>query len=315
MTRSKALAASFVLQLVSFAVSGKSAEPFNTPMTTLPREVIGADDLLAISVRDCPELSKSFRVSNNGTLTLPLLDQPLQAAGTTANSLSELIATELSRGDVLVAPIVSVQVAEYRSRFVTVAGAVKHPGRIQLTGQTTVLDALAAAEGTLPEAGPRLILKWTQQSGNTQTQSILLKQLLEKSDSTSNPVLTGGEEIRIPEAEKVYVAGNVKRPGAYPVHDGDSSSILKVLAECEGTLPYSASTAYIYRLSHAGQPRTEIPIELGKLLARKSPDVSLLGTDILYVPDHRGKRMTAQVLDRVIQFSAYSSSQALIFGR
>jgi polysaccharide export outer membrane protein len=306
-----------MLQLVLFALSSKAAAPpiLPGPDSSLPLEIIGADDLLTVTVRDCPELSKSFRVSNDGTLTLPLLDRPVQAAGTTANTLSELIANELSRADVLVAPIVSIEVAEYRSRFVTVAGAVKHPGRIQLTGHTTVLDALAASEGTLPEAGPRLFLKTTSQSGSTQMQSIYLKQLLEKSDATSNPVLTGGEEIRVPEAEKVYVAGNVKHPGAYAVHDGESSSILKALAECEGTLPFSSKTAYIYRATQAGQPRTEIPIALGKLLARKSADVPLLGTDILYVPDHRGKRMTAQVLDRIIQFSAYSSSQALVFGR
>src|SRR3954462_12917584 len=271
MIRSKTFAAALMLQLVSFAVSGKAAAPSKIPGTdsSLPLEVIGADDLLTVAVRDCPELSKSFRVANNGTLTLPLLDHPIQVAGTTATSLSELIATELSRANILVAPIVSVEVAEYRGRFFTIAGAVKHPGRIQLTGHTTVLDALAAAEGTLPEAGPRLILNSRSQSGATAAQSISLRQLLEKSDPASNPVLTGGEEIRVPEAEKVYVTGNVKHPGAYAVHDGDSSSILKVLAECEGTLPFSDKTAYIYRVSQSGQPRTEIPIPLGKLLARK----------------------------------------------
>ena len=312
MTRSKILAVSIVLQLLSCAVSGRAAGPLQG--STQPLEAIGSNDLLTVSVRDCPELSKSFRVANNGTLTLPNL-APLQAAGETTTSLSKLITSELVRAEILVAPIVSVEVVEYRNRFVTIAGAVKHPGRIQMAGQTRLLDALAAAEGTLPEAGPRIILKSIAPSGSTQTQIISLKQLLEKSDPMLNPVLTGGEEIRVPEAEKVYVTGNVKHPGAYSVHDGDSSSILKVLAECEGTLPFSGNTAYIYRETQAGQVRTEIPVDLGKLLARKSSDVPLIGTDILYVPDHKGKRMTAQVLDRVIQFSAYSSSQALIFGR
>src|SRR4051794_29681947 len=160
MIRSKTLAASLVLQLVSFAASGKAAAVSTIPGTdsSLPLEVIGANDLLTVSVRDCPELSKSFRVANNGTLTLPNL-APLQAAGETATSLSKLITSELVQAEILVAPIVSVEVAEYRNRFVTIAGAVKHPGRIQMAGQTRLLDALAAAEGTLPEAGPRIILK------------------------------------------------------------------------------------------------------------------------------------------------------------
>lgn len=320
MSRFTSVPAVLLLQLLTFATNAKPAEPSNVPTSeaSLPIEVVGADDLLTISVGDCPEMSRSFRVSKDGTLTLPLIGHALPAAGKTATFLAEAIATELVRADVLVKPVVSVQVSEYRSRFVTVAGAVKHPGRLQISGHMTVLDALAASEGTLPEAGPSLVLTYApqaHQNGTSQTRTISLKQLLGKSDLALNPVLTGGEEIRVPEAEKVYVAGNVKRPGAYAVHDGESSSILKLLAECEGTLPFSGNMAYIYRAAEAGQPRTEIPVALSKVLQRKSSDVALYGTDILYIPDHRGKRMTAQVLDRVIQFSAFTSSQALVFGR
>lgn len=319
MVKSKAFLAVFLFSLTNFGGStARASDLLNAASSdsSLPIEKIGVDDLLTVSVADCPDLTKSFRVSKDGRLTLPLLSQSFKAAGLTAPAVAAVIATQLIEQNILVKPVVSVQVSEYRSRFVTVAGAVKHPGRLQISGHMTVLDALAASEGVLPDAGPSLVLTSPLSEGKSDAagRTISLKKLMEKSDPEINTVLSGGEEIRVPAAEKVYVTGNVKRPGAYAVRDDENSSVLKILAECEGALPFSGSVAYIYRAAENGQGRTEIPVQLSKLLARKSADVPLFGTDILYIPDHKGKRMTAQVLDRVIQFSAYSSSQALILG-
>lgn len=283
----------------------------STSDLSLPIDSVGPDDLLSLTVTDCPELTRSFRISKDGNLTLPLLSDALKVAGLTPIAISDLLATELIRQQILVHPAVSVQVLEYQSRFVTIAGAVKHPGRIQISGgRTTLLDAIAASDGVLPEAGPYVIFTL-----DVHTRLIPMSKLLAAADPSNNPLLSGGEEIRVPEATKVYVTGNVKHPGAYPVHDGESTSVLKILAQCEGQLPFSGSTAYVYRLAEDGQHRTEMPVSLGSLLARKSPDILLYGSDIFYVPDHKGKRLTATILNRVSQFGAYTSSQALVFAK
>jgi len=148
-----------------------------------------------------------------------------------------------------------------------------------------------------PEAGPVAILT----TPGTQTRQVIpLKQLLESPTVSNNPVLTGGEEIRVPEAAKVYVMGNVKKPGAFPLHDGQSTTVLKIMAECEGTLPYSKAVAYIYRQDEKGQ-RTEIPVQLNALLTRKAPDIPLYGSDVLYVPDSKGKHIGAGILSGITQ--------------
>ena len=274
----------------------------------LPIEAVGPDDLLSISVADCLDLTKTFRVSKDGKLMLPLLKQPLTVSGLTPPAISDLVAQELVKGQILVQPVVSVQVLEYRSHMVTVAGAVKRPGQIQVAGRMTLLDVLSAADGVAPEAGAVVIL--TSKHAESR-QVIPLKKLLESPTLENNPVLTGGEEVRIPEAAKVYVMGNVKKPGVFTLHDAQTTSVLKVMAECEGTLPYAQGTAYIYRQDESGK-RLEIPVQLSALLARKSPDVPLFGSDVLYVPDNKGKRIGIGVLDRIVQFGSSNATRVIV---
>ncbi|MDQ2711759.1 MAG: polysaccharide export protein [Acidobacteriota bacterium] len=303
MHSTRLLRAALALHALVLLASGQTATDLrNRPQieSNLPIEAVGPDDLLALSVADCADLTKTFRVSKDGRLTLPLLKQPLSVSGLTPPAIASAVAHELTEEQIFIQPVVSVQVIEYRSHMVTVAGAVKRPGQVQVAGRMTLLDVLSAAEGVSPEAGAVVILT----GANSQTrQTIPLKKLFESPTLENNPVLTGGEEVRVPEAAKVYVMGNVKKPGAFPLHDGQNTTVLKIMAECEGTLPYSRAIAYIYRQDENGQ-RTEIPVQLNALLTRKSPDVPLYGSDVLYVLDNNGKRVGVGVLDRILQFGS-----------
>jgi polysaccharide export outer membrane protein len=69
-------------------------------------------------------------------------------------------------------------------------------------------------------------------------------------DPSLNIVLEGGEEIRVPEALKIYVVGNVKKPGAIPVRDNSETTVLKLLAIVEGVTPYYQNIAWIYRQAY-----------------------------------------------------------------
>jgi protein involved in polysaccharide export with SLBB domain len=110
--------------------------------------------------------------------------------------------------------------------------------------------------------------------------------------------------VRVPEAGKFYVLGNVHRPGAFSITDGSESTVLKALALSEGQDHFTASVAYIYRPEVATNGRQEIPIELKKILDRKAPDVPLLPNDILYVPEATGRKATLTALDRITGIGA-----------
>jgi len=82
--------------------------------------------------------------------------------------------------------------------------------------------------------------------------------------------------------------------------------ILDALAE--GLIPYTGRLAYIFRPRADSAERQEIPIELEQILQRKSPDVALQADDILYIPDNKGRRRTAEIIDRVSGFGTATAS-------
>lgn len=277
-------------------------------------EPVGPGDLLYVSVNGSPELTRSYRVSAEGGLLLPLLKESIPVAGLVPTGISHAISAELMREQVLVEPIVSVAVLEYRSRLVSVVGAVKLPGTIQAVGDFRLLDAIARAQGIAPEAGPEIIVSRAGAGAETnETIHVPIKDLLKGKDSSLNIGLHGGEVIRVPEAPKLYVVGNVKMPGTYPLTETEGSSVLKALALSQGTLPYTARKAYVYRLVIGSSDRQEIPIALRKILHRKSPDVQLIANDILYIPDNAALRLNASVLDHIAGFGGSTVSGLIVW--
>lgn len=287
--------------------------------SNLPTQKIGVDDLISLSVADCPELTRTFRVSSDGTLPLPILKQRINVLGKYPAEIEKSISEALINEQILVDPIVSVSVAEYRSRPISVMGAVHHPITFQALGNLTLLDALSQAEGLSPEAGAEILVTKvpSEQNGLSASlvQRIPVKGLIDAADPALNIKLYGGEEIRVPEAGKIYVVGNVKNPGAFPVHDGTETTVLKVLALSEGLLPYASKEAYIYRREAGANNQNEVPIDLSRIIERKSADVVLKPNDVLYIPDNKHRRMTMAALDRIIGFGTSTASGVLIWGR
>ena len=277
-------------------------------ISNLPVERIGKDDLVGITVYDSPELTRTVRVGSEGEIRLPMLKHPIQAAGLYPAELEKAVTTALINEQVLVDPIVTVSVVEYRSRPISVSGAVKHPITFQATGTVTLLDAISQAEGLADNAGSEILVS-RQATGTTDksvmlTQRISARNLMSGEDPSLNLQLEGGEEIRVPEAGRFFVVGNVKKPGAFYITDGLESSVMKALALSEGLESFSGHKAYIYRVEGANGGRREIPIELKKILSRKSPDVPLMASDILYVPTASGARASMKVLEASVGIGA-----------
>lgn len=106
---------------------------------------IGAQDLLEISVFGIDELSRTVRVNSNGQISLPLIGG-VMAGGKTIPELEKDIGSKLKNG-YLQDPQVTVFVKEFTSQRVTLEGALNKPGIYPLTGKTTLLQAIAMAQG------------------------------------------------------------------------------------------------------------------------------------------------------------------------
>ena len=318
------LIASFSVFVASVQAEGQTAGVTNTQNDpSLPTQVwtanlgldpVAPDDLLYLTVTGSPELTKSYRVGADGTLLLPLSKQAVPAAGLRPDDIARAVRKSLMQEKILVNPIVTVSVLEYRSRLVSVVGAVRSPTTLQALGNMKLLDALARAQGIAPEAGPEIVVS-RPVAGSEDKESIRIsvKELFAGQDPTLNISLHGGEEILVPEAPKLYVVGNVKLPGVYPLNELGGSSVLKALAITQGTLSFTAKTAFVYRVTPGSATRTEIEIELDRILHRKAPDVPLEANDILYIPDNSKERIAASVFDHLSGFASTTASGLIIW--
>jgi polysaccharide biosynthesis/export protein len=287
-----------------------------SPAANLPAQKLGPNDLISVSVYDEPGLSRTARVSEDGFIRLPMLHDRIKVKGLMPSEVEAAVADAFKAAQILVDPAVTVTVAEYTSRPISVVGAVKLPTTFQASEPVSLLEAIARAGGLAPDAGLEILVSDKRVAGDAPSDALIrripVKGLLSGSDPAFNILLTGGEEIRVPEMPKLYVVGNVKRPGAFSVQDGGETTVLQMLALSEGLLPYTSKEAFIYRREAQGA-KGEIAIPLRKILDRKSPDVVLAANDILYIPDSRSRRATMSIIEKVISFGMGTISGVLIY--
>ena len=248
------------------------------------------NDLLSIQVFDEPQVSRpSVRVGTDGTVIIPTVPKPVLVSGLLPREIESEITRALVDSEILVHPTVAVTILEYATRQISVSGSVKQPAQYPITQPITLFEALAKAGGTTPDSGPDVLVS---KSPTEPPVRINLFQLQNSPDTSTNIILSGGELISVPEAPKLYVTGNVARPGPLPIRVPSDATVLKAVAGAGGLIQYSNKFAYIYRADPTGK-RQEIVVPLRAIFQRKAQDVNLAVDDILLIPDDNGTKRRA----------------------
>lgn len=120
--------------------------------------IIGAGDVLDIEVFDVKELSREVRVSQTGTIGIPLVPVRLHVAGLTELQAEQKVAEVLEANGLVSHAEVSISVKEHKSKPITIVGAVPHPEVYQADRQVTLLEVLAEAGGVSNDAGDTVII-------------------------------------------------------------------------------------------------------------------------------------------------------------
>ena len=165
------------------------------------------------------------------------------------------------------------------------------------------MDALTRAGGLTLEAGSEIDVV----SPNGMVRKIPAKPLLDSITPELNIDLLGGEEVRVPNAGRVYIFGNVKSSGAFPIQDESDSTVLKFLTLAGGLNSGGPpKAAFIVRQDPDTSVKHEIEIPMKEIVDRKSPDVPLLAHDVLYIPvnSKHQKVVTAEAILAVAAGSA-----------
>jgi polysaccharide biosynthesis/export protein len=204
---------------------------------------IGAQDVLTIQVFDQPDLGGKYAVEADGTFSFPLIGR-IKAGGLTLRNFEIELTKKLADG-YFRNPQVTVAVEQYRSQRVFVMGEVRQPGPVPLTGGMTLIEALSRAGSTLPSASGEVSVvrppQANQAATNGEHAEILRASIrdLEAGVLKQNIALQDGDQIHVPRAESVYVFGQVKHPGAYPIQHKETT-VLQALSLAGGTTENAA---------------------------------------------------------------------------
>ncbi len=279
------------------------------PVTTADNSgdsVISPDDVLEVYVLDVPELSRQYRVSPAGKIVLPLLTDPLSAAGLTPEQFSDSLAKQLRDGGLVTNPHIVVTIVSSRLKSVAITGAVKMPQIYPVFGKTTLLDVLSQAQGLADGASNLAIVSRGtagEQATGQPTQSVDIKKLLEGSSGKDNVEIYPGDRITVPRAGIVYVVGAVNKPGGFMITTSNGMTVLQALAMAEDVKLNSVkSKAVIIRPDpKATEGHEQVPVNLNLVLAGKQPDVVMMADDILYIPESASKRAFRNIGQAALQ--------------
>ena len=219
------------------AAASVSAQQYAGPgaSTLLVNYVIGAHDVLIITSYDDQALSGKFTVEADGTFTFPMLGR-VKAAGMTLREAETALRGSLVERGLFKDPEITVTVDQYRSQKVFILGEVRKPGVYTMSASMTLVEALALADSTLPSSGGEaIIVHHRDQSSDTAEQHTVRINLrdLESGALLKNVSLEDGDTILVPRAENIYVFGQVKAPGAYPLNQ-DDMTVLQALSLAGG---------------------------------------------------------------------------------
>ena len=120
--------------------------------------VIGRGDLVSVEVFDVPELTRELRVSQTGTIGIPLVPVRLSVTGLTELQVQQKVTEVLEANGLVSHPQVMVSVKEKKSQPITVVGAVSHPMVYQADHPVTLVQILAEVGGVSADAGDTIII-------------------------------------------------------------------------------------------------------------------------------------------------------------
>src|SRR6266571_7554687 len=266
---------------------------------------IGAGDVLDIRIYNRPQLSRdAVRVEGDGMIRMPLIDGEIQAACRTEGELAKEISTRYARYYRNLP--VDVFIKEYHAREVALIGAVTEQGRYQMQRRIRLLELLTFAKGPSDKAGqtinivraPRQDICAADPKQNDDGGFITLKlNDTLRGDEQANPFVEPGDIVTIPEAEQIYVVGNVYSPKSVPLRE--PITVSRAIAMAGGPLRDSKTDrVHIVRQQPNGE-KSEMYVNLSAIARKRAEDVMLQPNDIVEVPESTGKSVIRSLLGAV----------------
>jgi polysaccharide export outer membrane protein len=250
--------------------------------------VIGARDLLKITVWGQDDLSKEYPVDPDGYVSFPLIGR-VKATGLTPTAFAGELRTRLEK-DYFVNPQVLVSVKEYLSQKVHVSGEADKPGVYYLSGPTTVRDILSRAGGLSKAAGSQVVLVRAEslrdaagKSPEAGTLRLNVARVL-AGDPAENVAVGDGDTLVVPKGNTFFVFGEVKKPGAYQLEK--DTNVLEGIT-LAGGFTDKAAPGRVRVIRSTGGGQQTISVDMNDVIKRgqREKAIPLLENDVVVVPE------------------------------
>jgi polysaccharide biosynthesis/export protein len=257
--------------------------------------IIGAGDLLVVSVYGASDFNKEVRVADSGEISLPLVGS-VHVAGLNIQQAETLVQQRLSEGGFFTDPQVSIFEKEYATQGISVLGEVQKPGIYPLLGSRALFDAVSAAGGFTPKAGNTITV--THRSNPKEAQTVVLPPN-QTFPPESNLAVFPGDTVVVSKAGIVYVVGDVRLPGGF-VMENSQLTVLQAIAMAQGTNNTAKLDKTVLIRRGPGGPEP-IPIPLVRIMAATAPDIALRPDDVVFIPRSAGKAAVRRSLEVILQ--------------
>jgi polysaccharide biosynthesis/export protein len=303
---------------VGVPLDGPTATPANYttpstggPVTTPTNYVLGPEDQITVRVFAADDIpDRPATIEGDGTVTLPMIGK-VHAAGMTINQFESALTADYKK--YFKDPQVTVQVNDFRSQPVSVAGNVNTPGVVQLRGSRNLMEVIGQAGGLRADAGDSVLITrnlnegaipipgaFTDPSGKYSVAHVNIRDVMSGKNPQANIAIKPHDVITVPRARMVYVLGDVSRPGGYVMQENETMSLTQAVALAGGWSTNAAlKSARVLRVT-GGADREQIPANIKAIMNNKAPDLDLRPDDILYVPNSISRQVGARGLEAAI---------------
>jgi polysaccharide export outer membrane protein len=273
-----------ILMAIGLVLLAPATLPAQQPSSAEYR--IGPKDLLEVTAMGVAELNKFVvRVSEDGLIRLPLAGE-VDVNNLTQSDVEKKLIKILGE-KYLLNPQVTVFILEYRSKRVSVLGAVEKPGPYELLGRQTIMSIISQAGGMTRDAGNDIIVIRQLPDGTGTSIRISIDELFVKGEAGLNIPLEPNDIVNIPvdKIVTIYVFGQVKNPGALQVKRSNIPTLTQAIAQAGGFSDRAARGGIIIRRKKPSGEETEIKVNAKDILKGKAKDVPLRENDTVYVPE------------------------------
>lgn len=224
--------------------------------------VIGNGDLVDIEVFDVKELSREVRVSQTGTIGIPLVPVRLHITGLTEIQAEQKISEVLEADGLVSHAEVSVTVKDRRSKPITVVGAVGHALVYQADRQVTLLEVLAEAGGVSNDAGDRVIIT---RPARAQFVDVTEAPPIGPEDPAGNISSATGASSGSSAAEPPPLSASSTTPSV-PSHDAPPASAAPSPSKATASQNGNTITINLNDLVESGDATNNIPLQAGDIV-------------------------------------------------